>query len=75
MPVASTDGVGTKLKIAQSINRHDTVRQDIVNHCVNDILVMVPNPVFLIISGAENLKAKSLLTISGIKGVQENEPF
>src|ERR1035437_2036037 len=37
--VASTDGVGTKIKIAALAGRHDTVGQDIVNHCVNDILV------------------------------------
>ncbi|MBA3763503.1 MAG: phosphoribosylformylglycinamidine cyclo-ligase, partial [Chthoniobacterales bacterium] len=35
--VASVDGVGTKLKIAFALNRHETVGADLVNHCINDI--------------------------------------
>src|SRR5947199_5687641 len=37
--VASADGVGTKLKIAFAIGTHNTIGRDLVNHCVNDILV------------------------------------
>ena len=35
--VSSVDGVGTKLKVALAVGRHDTIGQDLVNHCINDI--------------------------------------
>jgi len=46
--VSSVDGVGTKLKIAFAMDRHDTIGEDLVNHCIDDIAVLGAEPLFFL---------------------------
>ncbi|HOD18224.1 MAG TPA: phosphoribosylformylglycinamidine cyclo-ligase [Candidatus Cloacimonadota bacterium] len=73
--VASTDGVGTKLRLAIEAERLDTVGQDLVNHCVNDILVQGALPQFFLdYIGVGKLKPEKIKQIiSGfVKACREN---
>jgi len=66
--VSSTDGVGTKLKVAVMMNRHNTVGKDLVNHCVNDILVQGARPLFFLDYIATGMLDREIL-LSVVEGV------
>lgn len=73
--VSSIDGVGTKLKIAFMLNKHDTVGQDLVNHCVNDIMTSGADPLFFLdYIGTQHLDAEVSTQIVGgmAKACREN---
>jgi phosphoribosylformylglycinamidine cyclo-ligase len=73
--VASADGVGTKLKIAFATNVHNTVGRDLVNHCVNDILVQGARPLFFLDYIATGKLSPDVITqvVEGVaRGCREN---
>ena len=73
--VASTDGVGTKVLIARMMGRFGTVGQDLVNHCVDDILVMGARPLFFLdyLAYARHDDALVTAVIAGMaRGCREN---
>ena len=74
--VSSVDGVGTKLMIAQLMDKHDTVGQDLVNHCVNDILVCGAKPLYFLdyLATGKLRKEVAAEVIKGFaKACRENE--
>lgn len=66
--VASTDGVGTKVKLAAQVGRYESVGQDIVNHCINDILVQGARPLFFLDYFATS-KLDPVIVAEVVKGV------
>lgn len=64
--VSSVDGVGTKLKLAIALNKHDTVGMDIVNHCINDIFTCGASPLFfmdyLAVASLDPAQAESIVS-------------
>src|SRR5256714_14481044 len=73
--VASADGVGTKLKVAFATGTHNTIGRDLVNHCVNDILVQGARPLFFLDYIATGKLAPETITsiVEGIaNGCREN---
>ena len=67
---SSTDGVGTKLKIAQILNRHDTIGIDLVAMCVNDLVTTTSNPLFFLDYFATG-KLETEVAIDVVKGITE----
>ena len=65
--VASADGVGTKIRVAIAAGVHGTVGQDIVNHCVDDILVQGARPLFFLDYVATGRMRRGILPSGGFR--------
>jgi phosphoribosylformylglycinamidine cyclo-ligase len=73
--VSSVDGVGTKLRIAVAMEQYDTVGQDLVNHCVNDILVCGAKPLYFMdyfATGALSVDVTEQVILGFVKACKEN---
>ncbi len=73
--VSSVDGVGTKLRVAIEMNRFDTVGQDLVNHCVNDILVCGAKPLYFMdyyATGSLSVDVAEQVILGFVKACNEN---
>jgi phosphoribosylformylglycinamidine cyclo-ligase len=74
--VATADGVGTKILVAQQAGRHDTIGQDLVHHCVDDLLAAFARPLFLLDYIATGRLDEDVLLslVAGLaRGCRENE--
>src|SRR5688500_12807278 len=68
--VSSIDGVGTKLKVAFAMGKHDTIGIDLVSHCVNDILVQGARPLFFLDYFSTG-KLSQDIVVDVVKGLRE----
>lgn len=66
--ITSADGVGTKLKVAAMANKHDTIGEDLVNHCVNDIAVQGAIPLYFLDYFATG-KLDAAVTVDVVRGL------